>query len=660
MKTNAMPPVARRSMLALLIGMTSIVALHSLNQPIWVSGGFLFLAIWRCMNLWRGWPLPDRSHRLLWVLKHLLALSTFVVVYRSYGGVIGRDAGIAMLILLIGLKLVELRTPREFLLTAFLGFFLLITTFFYSQNLPIALAALACTVLLLVSLHNYALPADQPSLRAQALLVGQLLLHATPLMVIAFVLFPRPASPLWQLPKDARGAVSGLSEEMSPGQLSELSLSDAIAFRVAFSGNGPPASEMYWRGPVLVSTDGTTWRPESAGDAPAPAITAKGPRYSYSITMEPSDKPWIYALEHPSALPRYGRLSRDLRIVTSRPVTERVRYAAESYTQVAVTEANWEELRAARYLPAGVHPRTVMLGQQWREELRSDDAIVGRALEMFRDQPFYYTLTPPEAVGDSVDAFMFDTRRGFCEHYAAAFTVLMRGAKIPARVVTGYQGGEYNPVGDYYIVRQRDAHAWAEVWLGRKGWIRVDPTAAIPPSRVQRGLNQALRARELDAASRGTTLDTAAMLWGRVRFAYDALNNRWNIWVIGYNTRRQQELLDRVGLDFERRTMVMAMMATLAITFAAITALAMRAARGRFDPVRAAYQQFCRKLGRRGVVRAEQEGPVDYARRAALAQPAIARQIEAITDMYVQIRYGPGAPDGLQAAFYAAVRRFAP
>lgn len=659
MNGKSMPSIAARPLHWLLTGITAIVALHALNQPVWVSIGFLFLASWRWMNVWRHWPLPTRQHRPLWVLKHLLALVAFATVYRSYGGVIGRDAGIALLILLIGLKLTELRTPREFMLTAFLGFFLLITKFFYSQNLPVAIAALACTLLLLISLHSYALPGAQASVRAQALQAGQLMLQAIPLMLVAFVLFPRPATPLWQMPKDARGAVSGLSEEMSPGQLSELTLSDAIAFRVAFTGNGPPVAEMYWRGPVLVNTNGKTWTPAPATDDPAPAIAAQGSRYSYSITMEPSDKPWLYALEHPSALPRHARLARDLRVMTARAVSERIRYSAESYTHVSVTEANWEELRAARHVPAGIHPRALALAQQWRQELRSDDAIVQRALQMFRDQPFYYTLTPPELSGDSVDAFLFDSRRGFCEHYAAAFTVLMRGARIPARVVTGYQGGEYNPVGDYYIVRQRDAHAWVEVWLGRRGWVRIDPTAAVSPARVERGIDQALRARALEA-NRSAAMDNAAQLWGRLRFAYDAVNNRWNIWVIGYNTRRQQELLDRVGVEIGQRTMMVAMIAALLMTFSAIALVAMRAARGRMDPVRAGYRRFCTKLARRGVVRASHEGPSHYAQRAAQAQPMLAQQIGRITDLYCRLRYAPSPGADLQSEFLRAVRRFAP
>ncbi|MCG3201993.1 MAG: Protein-glutamine gamma-glutamyltransferase [Gammaproteobacteria bacterium] len=637
-----------------------VVLLHARQQPLWVCGGFLALVLWRILHAWRGVPLPTRDHRMLWLLKHALAIGIFWVVYRRYGGVIGRDAGISLLVLLIGLKLLEMKSRREFVLIALLGFFLLVTAFFYSQSMPVALYALACVTALLGSLVAMAQPGRARSVGANLRLAGTLMLQAAPLMLIAFVLFPRPGSPLWSLPKDARRAISGLSEEMSPGELTRLTMSDAVAFRVAFSTNRPSAAEMYWRGPVLVKTDGRTWTPGDPSDRSAPAITAQGVRYSYSITLEPTNRPWIYALEHPSTVPRGTRLSRDLRVLSARPITDRIRYSAESYTQAWVAEADSEELRAALQLPPGAYPRTRALARQWRLEDRTDEGVVRRALQYFRNEPFVYTLSPAQIYGDPVDGFLFGARQGFCEHYASAFAVLMRAARVPARIVTGYQGGEYNPVGDYYIVRQRDAHAWVEVWLGHRGWVRVDPTAAVAPARVQRGIDQALPG--LGATVGGTAADLAVDLagWRELRYAYDALNNRWNHWVISYNARRQSAMFDDLGLSADWRALSLLLGAGLLLAGALLVAWSLRGRRAHGDAIARAYRRFCAKLARRGHPRAPYEGPMDYARRVSASLPAAAADITRITGLYARARYGQTSSAADAQALRSAVRRFAP
>ena len=644
----------------LAVSLLLVVLLHARQQPLWVCVGFLALVLWRMLHAWRGVPLPDRDHRLLWLLKHALAIGIFWVVYRRFGGVIGRDAGISLLILLIGLKLVEMKSEREFVLTALLGFFLLVTGFFYSQSLPVALYAMACVAALLGSLVALALPARARSVGANVRIAGTLMLQAAPLMLIAFVLFPRPSSPLWSLPKDARGAVSGLSEEMSPGELTRLTLSDAVAFRAAFATNRPSVAEMYWRGPVLVQTDGRKWTPGEPSDRAAPAIAAQGVRYTYSITLEPTNKPWIYTLEHPSLLPRGTRLSRDLRVLSARPILDRTRYAAESYTQAWVAEADSEELRAALQLPPAAYPRTQLLARQWRREFRADEDVVRRALQYFRTEPFVYTLSPAEVSGDPVDGFLFGTRQGFCEHYASAFAVMMRAARIPARIVTGYQGGEYNPVGDYYIVRQRDAHAWVEVWLGRRGWVRIDPTAAVSPARVQRGIDQALSGlgTAVSGADSGYAVDFAALR--ELRYAYDAINNRWNLWVISYNARRQSAMFDEFGLSADWRALALLLCAGLLLTGALLVAWSLRGRHAHADAVAVAYRRFCDKLAKRGHPRAPHEGPMDYARRVSAVMPAAAGDIASITGLYTRTRYGPAPSTTDACALKAAVRRFAP
>lgn len=651
--------IRNRSVEWLIAALVLVLLPHALRQPWWVSGGFALLALWRLLHIWRGWALPERHRPRLVLLKYLLALGAFVSVYLAYGGVFGRDAGISLLIMLLGLKLVEMQRPREHYLAAFLGLFLVVTYFFFSQAIPSALYMMLAVAAVMASLVAFNDPNGALSLAPRVRLVARLMAQALPLMLVAFLFFPRPGKPLWQLPKDARAAVSGLSEEMSPGHFSELTLSDAVAFRVAFTAAMPAPNELYWRGPVLVTTDGRTWTPEKGGrDLPAPPIGAQGPRYEYSVTLEPHNERWLYVLEHPSSLPRVAHLSRDLRVVTDRPVSERMRYAAQSYTHTSVAEANFEELRAATRLPEGAHAQTRALAEKWRSELRGDAAIVQHALEFFRTQPFHYTLTPPEIQGDTVDGFLFATREGFCEHYAAAFTVLMRAAGVPARVVTGYQGGEYNPVGDYLIVRQRDAHAWTEVWLGRRGWVRIDPTAAVSPTRVARGIEQALSLSVGGAASLLHDSSYIGALWRPVRHGFDAINNRWNIWIIGYNAPRQEALFEGFGVDADRRTLAAGFVGGLAITVLLIAMLALRKAIPRRDAARLAYDRFCRKLARLGCLRVANEGPLDFARRASDSFPALSAEIERITSLYAQVRYGSRWDAEDTRALIAAVRAF--
>ena len=656
MRAQAMIP--SRSLWWLLGSLVLVLAPHIPRQPWWVSGSFLLLAGWRSLSALRGWPLPEREREVLFLIKHALAFAAFFGVYRVYGGVFGRDAGVSLLIILLGLKLLEMRRPREYYLTVFLGFFLIITHFFYAQRISSGLYMLLAVAALIASLVTFNDPRGAVGpvrrLRLAVLTIGQ----AVPLMVVAFVLFPRPASPLWQLPKDARAGVSGLSEEMSPGNLSDLTLSDAVAFRVSFAAAIPAPSELYWRGPVMMTTNGRTWTPGPESDQPAPPIAAQGARYEYRVTLEPHAQRWLYVLEHPSALPAGARLSRDLRIITQRPVNERLRYSAQSYTHTTVAEANWEELRAATQLPAAVHARTKALAREWRAVLRNDAAIVQRALLYFRNQPFYYTLTPAEIQGDAVDEFLFGTRQGFCEHYAAAFTVLMRAAGVPARIVTGYQGGEYNPVGDYLIVRQRDAHAWTEVWLGRRGWVRIDPTAAVSPTRVERGIDQALSAFAGAVPSAGEEKTRMRTLWKRARYVFDTVNNRWNLWVIGYNAHRQVAFFERLGIVADRHVLVLAFFVGVSITFYLISVVALRTAVPQQDAAKRAYAQFCRKLARSGFIRAAHEGPLDFARRVINAMPQLARDVRSITELYVYARYGPSQSHDSVRALTKAIAEF--
>ena len=657
---NTLPfVIARnRALLWQAAALTACIAPHMPRQPLPVTAGFALLLAWRLLGAWRGWPLPDHRHRLLVTMKNFMAVGIFAAIYFLYGRTLGREAGVSLLIVLSGLKLLEMQSERERYLLAFLSYFLVITNFFYTQGIPAALLMvfdvwLVTASLIVLNDGGGGLAIGQP-LR----LSGRMLAQALPLTLAAFVLFPRLPGPLWGLPKDAHAGVTGLSEEMSPGNISSLSLADTPAFRVEFVGTPPAPAERYWRGPVLTHTDGVTWRRTDRERLWPPNLHAEGNRHQYTVTLEPHNQRWLFLLELPAVYPQDSLVTRDLRVLARKPVTQRLRYTAQSYPNSRIVQADDEDLTAALDLPGGFHPRTVALARQWRSGSRSPDEIIRRALQHFRDQPFFYALTATAAEGDTVDDFLFNTRRGFCEHYASAFTILMRAAGIPARVVTGYQGGEYNPVGGYLLVRSRDAHAWTEVWIAGRGWTRVDPTGAVAPSRIERGIDTAIPPALAGIPDVLEQNPAVMQLWRTLRDTVDAVNNRWNLWVIGYNTRRQSELLSRLGVEARWSNLTIGLTAIATLIMATIAVSMLLAASRRRDPVRAAYDRFCARLARAGLPRPAYEGPFDFATRAARRFPRAADRIFDITALYVDLRYGANGNPETRTAFRQAIRVF--
>jgi len=624
----------------LLAGLSLVVAPHALRLPLWVPACFVLLAAWRLGNLFRGWPLPGDGRWLLGNIKRVLALAAFAGVYLSYGAQIGRDAGTALLVVLVGLKLVEAGTRRDYYLLLFLGYFLVITNFLFSQSIPTALAMLLALAVFTAALVRFNDLTGRMSTSLCASLTGRLLAQALPLTLGAFLLFPRIDGPLWGLPKDAHSGLTGLDEEMSPGAISCLGLSDAVAFRAAFGGALPKPSQLYWRGPVLWDSDGRTWtRGEEIPQAPSP-LYVFDQAVDYTVTLEPHNRRWLFALEIPSSAPPGAVISPDLQLLAESPVTRRMRYSASSHPRFKVLESTPAALVRALRLPARSHSRAIALARRWREQVRDPGRIVSQALAYFREQPFFYTLSPPPLERDTIDEFLFDTRRGFCEHYAAAFTVLMRAAGLPARIVTGYQGGDYNPLGRYLVVRQRDAHAWSEVWLEGEGWVRVDPTGAVSPVRVEQGVETAL-ADQLAIIPLGWSENAVLMQWWRrARNTLDTINHGWNQWVLGYGERRQAQVMQKLGMGAPtaRRIAFWFVIVLTALTLATAAWVALRRESVQ-DPVKALYQRFCNKLARVGIRRHPYEGPVSFAARAYALRGDLAPGVRAITKAYVDVRY---------------------
>jgi transglutaminase-like putative cysteine protease len=488
-----------------------------------------------------------------------------------------------------------------------------------------------------------------------------------PLAAVLFVVFPRLAGPLWGLPAD-HAAQTGLSDRMSPGAISALSLSDAVAFRVDFEGLAPSPAQRYWRGPVLARFDGREWR-TSPGRAAGELASGRGERVSYTVSLEPHGKPWLFALDMPSSVPyleggavtERGRemafLSRDQQLLALMPITQPTHYRVTSLLRGTHPPPNGPaatlQWRENLHLPPG-NERSVAFARDLRAFHTDDLDFVRAVLDLFRTGSFVYTLTPQLLQGDPVDAFLFDTKRGFCEHYAGAFVVLLRAAGIPARVVTGYQGGEINPAGGYLIVRQSDAHAWAEALIGGE-WRRFDPTAAVAPSRIESGLGAALP--EGEGVPLLARID-AGWLKG-FQLAWDALNHDWRRNVVGFDRDRQKSILRELSLDRLAPWQIAAIVALLAAAWLGLL-LAWLVVRGRRrDPAAALWDRLGARLGRAGLPRLPHEGPVAYSRRAAARWPEFAPALHGIGDAYASIRYGPPAarPGGGGDATRAAIDR---
>jgi transglutaminase-like putative cysteine protease len=601
----------------LLIASTVLVLLpHASHLPLWVSLVCGATLVWRAALTLLGRRMPRNV-----LLVPVAALAMFGVL-RTYHTLLGRDAGVAMLVLLVAFKMLEMHARRDLFVVIFLCFFLVLTNFFYSQGIFTALLMLASLALLLTTQLSFQLTGAVPPLRTRLWMGTRMLVLAMPLALLAFVLFPRIDGPLWGMPQDAPGAHSGLSDTMAPGQMSNLAQSAEVAFRVKFDGPVPPQPQLYWRGPVLGNYDGRTWTRvrDPVRQRPQPlSISVNGAPLRYQVTMEASNARWLFALELPQALPALpGHLvsvTGELEIQADTPVSERIRYRLASFTNFSLQAGDKLENRAQwLLLPYGSNPRALAAGQALRRE--PDPAKrVWSVLRQFAGGGYVYTLQPPLLGDDAVDEFLYDTRAGFCEHYAGAFVFLMRAAGVPARVVTGYQGGELNPLDGYLTVRQSDAHAWAEVWLQGQGWVRVDPTSMASPERIRHSAAQLQPPpAPFGIPALGRLLQPSPdSLLAKLRYAIGAANNGWNQWVLNYTPERQRGLVERLarGLLHWR---------SLALAGAAILLLLAGrkfAQRRRVDPVDALYSALCQRLGQLGLPRAPDEGPTAYAQRVA-------------------------------------------
>jgi len=639
------PAVDNRVFDLLSLTTALVLGLHAPHLPWWLS-----IALALTLG-WRWWQRRQRSGRVSrWLKLPLLALLTLaVIVY--YGNIFGREPGTALAVGLLVLKLLESESARDVRFGVSFAFFALMTALLFDQGLLATLVVVLGLLPALATLRALE-PAQPETSLSRTLLPGLLLLAAAlPLALLAFLLVPRLNTPLWGTPS-AREAQTGLSDSMSPGNFTDLLTDDRPAMRVSFDGPPPATDLRYFRAYVMWNYDGRSWRYIRTLRTGALAPIEASAAINYRIDLEPTHQRVLPTLDVPLDAPAQASLRPDHEVLADKPVNDPLSYQLRSALHYRLQPTlDDRSRRLGLLLPVGFNPRTLALASQWRQRYGSDDAaIVQAALSLFHDGGFRYTLTPAPLGRDAVDDFLFDTREGFCEHYSSAFTVLMRAAGIPARVVTGYQGGYWNRLGGYLLVRNSDAHAWSEVWLARRGWVRVDPTAAVRPQRVELGA----------AAAAGDQLTWYRNDWLLgLRNHWDIVNRWWAQGVIGFDALRQRGLLTPFGIRNTDTTLLAVLLAIGSVLFVAIGLAWALLRRQPRDALHVALRELERKLACKGIERRPGEGPQHFLRRAARAMPGQRHELATLMRSYLELRYAHDepSPEPLRA-FQCAVRDF--
>ncbi len=605
-RIDALPRDTRDTLfLLVVIGWT--VAPQVQNLPVWCSIMTALLLLWRGTIAVRGQALPSRW----WLIGlMLLAMGATLLSFRT---LLGRDAGITFIVVLLALKTLEMRARRDAFVIFFLGFFTLLSNFFFSQSLLTAAAMLVSLIGLLTALVNSHMPVGRPPLLQAAKTAGGMALLGAPIMVVLFMLFPR-IGPLWGVPNDPLNSRSGLSPTMEVGTIAKLALDGSVAMRLRFDGSPPAQQAMYFRGPVLSHFDGREWTALRSSFAPAQQLNAnlqvKGPSTTYTVTLQPNNQPWLLVLEAtpdvPSVSGLSARMEPHLQWVADRPISSLIRYKAQSYPSFQHGPLQPEiGLQDYLDLPAGFNPRTLQLAADMRRDPALAQAaapeLVQAVLNRLRTGGYVYTLEPGVFGMHTADEFWFDRKVGFCEHIASSFVILMRALDIPARIVTGYQGGELNPVDGFWTVRQSDAHAWAEVWVAGQGWVRVDPTTAVAPERTG----------SFERLEPPVNALTQALITVNPRFAsslravWDAANNRWNQWVLNYTQDKQFALLKNLGFDSPNWQDLIYVLIVIVVSLSLLGALWALWERQQQDPWLRLLHTAAQRLHRAGISTAE-------------------------------------------------------
>jgi protein-glutamine gamma-glutamyltransferase len=636
MPISIQPPV-----LIFLLSAIAIITLpHVWNIAPAIMAFFFVLLSWRFVGVWKQAWLPNKF------ILFLLTCAGIGIIYQQHLGVFGRNAGTVIFITALGLKLLEIKTTRDVYFIVFLAFIVAATLFLYQQSIAMAVYIIAACLSLLATLViiNMHTPDVRKALKTAAII----LLQALPLGITFFILFPRLEAPHWTFLQDKTQVKTGLSETLEPGAISDLALSDDLVFRVKFTGAIPPQAQRYWRGPVFSLTDGKKWLPLPTRDLqqqPQTSLTFSGASYSYTLLMEPQDKNWVFALDMPAVFTSSLQINTHYQLTTTVNPGIRAEYAIQSYADYNTGQLSAIERRENLQLPPSISPEITALVRQLRGFDNNPHAFIQQLLTYFRTQSFYYSLTPPLMEEKPIDTFLFKTRTGFCSHYATAFVYLMRVAHIPARVVSGYQGGELNKMGNFLEIKQADAHAWTEVWLENSGWTRIDPTSAVAPERVEQGVNVDRQiASGLVSFDLGQRNSTAANLAKQLRQAWQNADYSWQRWVINYNNANQTSFLAAFGLT-QLHSMLIWLLIIVSVLTLGLFWWLMRQPKKALDQASLLYQKFTAKLTKVQLHKHASETASAFASRITQRYPELAQPVNNITELFLKIRYGKNSDD---------------
>ncbi|MGV3581692.1 MAG: transglutaminaseTgpA domain-containing protein [Methylophilus sp.] len=618
----------------LLLSLGTVLAIHAINLPIWVTVTGIGFGIWRYLLNKKHWALPK-----MWVLIPIILLMCLgILLYFSFS--FGRDASMSLLILMCALKLLETKTLRDYMLIIAIAYFLIGSVFVFNQSVSTFLLSLLPLIVLTTTLIQTSLPQVYRGIFAFKL-AGKMLLQALPLMLVLFILFPRLPGPVWGLSRDANNSMTGLNDQLELGDVGNLTKNSSVAFRVQFERNIPPSHQLYWRGPVLWQQSKNKWLVSSDhARLKQESLDIEGAAVDYTITLEPHNRLWLLMLDMPSTIPDIAKLRHDYTAIASKPVRSRIRYQVTSHPQYILSKAlDIHERNMALKIDKNDNPKSVALANSWSH--LTHEQIINQALQLFNQQAFIYTLKPPPLHQHAIDEFLFTTKKGFCEHYASSFVYLMRAAGVPARIITGYQGGELNPNGNYLIVRQSDAHAWAEVWLQDKGWVRIDPTAAVSPERIEQGIEEAVsEADELPMMVRQNYpwIKSAYLNW-------DYLNNGWNQWILGYDDQKQLDFLKKLsGKNLSMYDIAIGMITAIILVILITALILLRKTSPKLSPVELIYAQYLRKLRTIDLQPRLGEGAQSFAYRTADRLPEQQSIIMEIAKRYNALQYSKQPP----------------
>ena len=640
--------------ISLHLGALAVALLpHISRLPLWVVFWCVFAWGYILVVVKYRLPLPGKALRLV------LTIGGTAVVLLTTGFSLDRYSSVALLWIMASIKPMEIRAYRDEMVTIFLIYFLAVSSLFFSSSFAVGLYmvfSICVTTAVLIHMHQ-----PRSKFSGSLGLSATLMLKALPLALILFVIFPRIHGSLWGLRSPAT-ARSGFSDRLTPGSVTHLVRNSDIAFRVEFDGPIPEPDRLYWRGLVFWFFDGQSWQHSRNHLYFAPPIEGQN-SVGYTITLEPHNQRWLFALDLPYKFGSKALFLPDHTLTSRWIVRQRIQYRVQSYITYN-TGRLWEWESAALQTPWGTNPQATALAQKWRAASNSMAGVVNTALRYFQSNEFNYTLNPPLLGDESIDDFLFKTRKGYCEHYASAFAFLMRAAGVPARIVAGYLGGELNPYGKYLIVRQSDAHVWVEVWLPGKGWVRIDPTLSVAPQRVEQGAAAALPPEERSTLKTFTGSGPLAKYWLNLGLGWDAISNQWNKWVLGYSNNMQKTLFTKIGIKAGTRA---GLAKAIILGIGLIGVLSMLyffrfigKPSEKTDAVQHIYLKFCDKLDRIGLARTLSQGPLDFTEMVIAVRKDLKTGVLDIVNLYISLRYDSNTNKDDLKRLKMLVRQFEP